>query len=107
MTPLSFILFLLEQSSKSANLALTQDCSSLTSSYVSIRSLTVVVHSSMLFSMCDTLSSKTCMTVDILVNKDDRSAINEDWSDNSMSFRVVSITSCPVVGNEAMDVCKA
>lgn len=49
----------------------------------------------------------TCMSVDILVNREERSVISEDWSDSSMSFRVVSITGCPMVGKEAMEDCKA
>lgn len=49
--PLSLTLFQCDLSSKSANLALIQSCSSFTSSYMSIISFTIVVHSSTPFSM--------------------------------------------------------
>lgn len=47
------------------------------------------------------------MSLEIFVNGDERSVINDHLSVNSISLRVVPITGCPVVGKDAMEECWA
>lgn len=105
--PLSLTLFLQDLSSKSASLACIHACSSLTSSYTSMTSFTVEVHSFIPFSIQVTPSSSEWMSEDFFENSEERSVIREVCSDNNMSFRVVSMTGWPEVGKDAMDEYKA
>lgn len=64
-----------------------------------------MTYSSILFSMYVTLSSRLCMSVKILLNREERSVINDDCRDINISFKVVSITGWPVVGGEGCPGC--